>query len=213
MKREHLAFLFGGFAFGALFGFAVAYGFAHRPELHLPAEQSTLEGPRGPQSPTEMGAGPSGGAAPMMARVNELKRALAAEPDNVGVLVELADLHQQAALWEQAARFYERALAVEPAHYELLVNLGLCYRGMGSPEQALAAFARAHEIDPGQWQALFNTVVVAATDARDFDTALAALEAIEALEPPPAGLDASHLRQLRDWLEQTRAGQAAENPS
>jgi hypothetical protein len=204
MKREHLAFLAGGFAFGLLFGFALAYAVANRPDLDTAPAQATLEGPRGPDSPTQMGGGPSGGAAPMMARVNELKRALEANPQDVNVLVQLADLYQQAGLWDQAAGFYERVLVIEPGHYELEINLGLCYRGMGQFERALAAFARAHEIDPTQWQALFNTVVVAAMDARDFTRALGALDALEALDPPPPGMDPSQIRQLRDWIDETR---------
>jgi tetratricopeptide (TPR) repeat protein len=205
VTREQLAFLCGGFAFGVLFGIAAAYAFWNTPDLDVTATSAELEGPRGPEAPGASGnrGGPGDAAAPMMAHINDLKRRLSEEPENVNVLVELADLHQQVAMWPQAAGFYERALAVESGHYELEVNLGLCYRGMGDYPRALAAFTRARELAPGQPEPLVNTISAAA-EARDYDRALEALTALEALDPLPEGLDAARIRELREWLEKAK---------
>jgi tetratricopeptide (TPR) repeat protein len=206
VKREQLAFLCGGFAFGVLFGIAASYAFWNAPELDAAATSATFEGPRGPEAPGPGAGAGASSAAPMMAHINDLKRRLEEDPRNVYVLVELADLHQQVAMWPQAAGYYERALAVEPGHYELEVNLGLCYRGMGDYPRALAAFDRAREQAPRRPEPLVNTISAAA-EARDFDRALDALTALESIDPLPEGLDAARMRELREWLENAR-GQA-----
>jgi tetratricopeptide (TPR) repeat protein len=201
MKREQLAFLVGGFAFGILFGFALFHGIQSRPEL---ADTSMAGNPGGSMAPAQSGA-PASGGAPMVARINELKRELQQSPKDINLLVDLADIYHQAAMWEQAAGYYERALELEPAQPDLLTNLGLCFGGMGEYDRALEAFDRAHRENPQHWQSLFNTVIVAARDAGELDVALEAMEAMEAIEPRPADLDPVHLKQLREWLEQSQA--------
>lgn len=206
MKREHLAFLLGGFAFGILVGYGLTYGIGHRPDLSGSGGGAAgIEAPRGPAAPGG-GVGPSGsdGAAPMMREINALKRALTENPDDVGALIRLAAIYQQVAMWESAAELFERAVAAGADRPEVLLNLGLCYRGMGRFEDALDTFARAHAQEPSHWQSLFNSVVVAAGDLGQFDRAFATLESLEAMggrEPLPEGFRPAQVRELRSWLE------------
>lgn len=146
----------------------------------------------------------------MVARVNQLKRMLQKDPDDVRVLRALADMHYDAAMWEQAAGYYERAAEIEP-NADVLTDLGVCLRGMREFDRALEAFARANELDPGHWQSLYNTVIVAAQDVGRFDLAERALDAMAAIDPPPPGLDRARFEQLRESV--AALAQAAGEPS
>jgi tetratricopeptide (TPR) repeat protein len=214
MNREHAGYLFGGLAFGVLVGFGLYHTVATRPQLDLaPAAVSEPAGPQGPAAPTQIaggGVGSGGGGGPMIAEVNRLKRMLQDDPDDVEVALRLANLHHDAGYWDQAAGYYERVKKHRPSDPDLLTDLGVCYRGMGEFDRALEEFAAAHRADPGHWQSLFNTVVVAVFDVGRYDVAQQALASIEAIEPPPPGLDPARLDQLRQALAQAAArGQAS----
>jgi len=214
MKRESVAFLTGGFVFGILFGFALFYALENPPELPPgQAPGSAMDGTRGPNAPTQLGGSAAGGGAPMMARINQLKRGLEQDPTDINASIELADIYQRAGMWAEAAGFYEQALESHPDHPQLLVNVGLCYRGLERYEDALAVFDQAHESEPGNWQSLFNTVIVAAVDLGQFDRANLALEAMEAIQPRPEGLEPAHLEELREWLATAQAGTEGEGQS
>lgn len=146
----------------------------------------------------------------MVARVNQLKRMLQENPEDVRILRALADIYYDAAMWRQAAGYYERAAEIEP-NPDVLTDLGVCYRGLQQYDQALETFARAQELDPRHWQSLYNTVIVAAHDVGRFDLAEQALAAMAAIDPLPPGLDAARLQQLRESV--AALAQAAGQPS
>jgi hypothetical protein len=206
VNRQNAAFLAAGLAFGALIGFALFHAVGSQPDLQARAAMNSIDAPRGPQSPTQMGSSPgSGGGGPMVARINGLKARLEQDPQDVNALVELADLYQQAGLWAQAADYYERALAIEEDHPDLLTNLGLCYRGTGEYDRAFEVFDRAHRTHPGHWQSLFNKIIVAAEQGRT-ELALETLEALEAIEPRPPELSEDRLLLLRRAVEAVPEG-------
>lgn len=209
MKREHFAFLIGGLAFGVLIGFGTYHAVNTTPDLDQAGQEMAAD-PRGPRAPTQTGGPNAGGGAPMVARVNELKRMLQQDPENAQVLLALANIYYDAAMWEQAAGYYERVVELEPDP-DALTDLGVCYRGLQQFDKALEIFARAHQLDPAHWQSLYNTVVVAGLDLGRVDEARRALDAIEAIEPRPPGLEQARLNQLRDILE--RAAKESEGRS
>jgi len=200
MKKDHLAFLLGGLAFGLLFGFGGYHTWFAAPRLDgsNPFANPVTKTPTMPAAapaPSQPAAG-----APMVAEINELKRLVQQDPGNVAALVRLGNLHFDVQMWSQAAGYYEKAVEVEPNDADLLTDLGTAYRGMGQPDKALGAFARASAADPKHFQSLFNTVIVAGFDLGQFERAEQALQALEALTPPPPRLD-----ELRHALEQARA--------
>lgn len=209
MKREHVVFLVGGFAFGILVGFALFHALDNPPGL-----------PSGAAPVGAMGAGPAAGmsggsdegvaGAPMVKRINRLRRELDQDPGNMAAAVELADIYQRAGMWDQAAGFYEQALEIEAEHPQLLVNLGLCYRSLGRFEDALESFELAYRKDPQNWQSLFNKVVVAALDLQRFEVAVGAMNALEAMPEVPGGPDREQLGQLREWLVEAQTAAQGE---
>jgi len=208
LKREQLAFLIGGFAFGILVGFGLFHAFESEPDLDQGAVmQQDIPVPRGPQAPGTGGAaeaGPnSGGGAPMVARINQLKTQLQDDPNNRELLIELGSIYYQGGFWEPASGYFKRLIEIEPDP-NMLTNLGVCYRGMKEFDRAVESFDRAFELDPTHWQSLFNKVVVASMDMGRADLTQQGLAAIESIEPRPAELD-QRLTALRQMLESAAA--------
>ena len=198
MKREQLAFLVGGLAFGFLLGFGVYHAWYASPQQQ---GASPFANPvtNAPQSMPAAGQPPPA-AAPMMAEINELKRQLQQDPKSLPVLVRLGNLYFDVQMWDQAAGYYEKAVEVQPDDPDLLTDLGTTYRGMGQLDRALDTFGRASALDPTHFQSLFNTVIVAGFDLGQFDRAEQAMHALEALSPPPP-----RLAELRAALDEARA--------
>ena len=205
MTREQFLFLFGGLAFGILIGFGTYHAIHTVPSFEQgQAGPGLMPGPKGPPAPTQLGPN-AGGGAPMVAEVNRLKRLLQESPEDDQVLLRLANLYYDAAMWEQAAGYYESVVELIPASADLLTDLGLCYRGLRRYDDALAKFEIANGLDPAHWQSLYNTVVVAAFDVNRIDVAMRALVAIESLDPRPSELGQGQLERLREMLESVSA--------
>jgi len=211
VKRDQLAFLAAGFAFGILFGFGLFHAIRNVPDAKT-AGDGVISAPRGPAAPTQTGPNAAGGA-PMVAEINRLERELEERPNDLALLLRLAHLYHDAAMFPQAIEFYERAIQIDPDDPDLLTDLGSSYRNVGQFDRALDLFARAQIADPRHWQSLHNTVIVAVTDVGRLDLAVEALNALERIEPPPPDLNPDRLAQLRQALEQAIARQGGRAPA
>jgi tetratricopeptide (TPR) repeat protein len=209
MNRHPFFFLVGGLAIGILIGFGSYHAVHTTPDLHPETAGGAAPGGSLQRGPMGGPAGPGQLAgAPMVKRINELKRQLQTDAEDLAALTELAHLHYDASMWEQAAEYYERVAEIQP-DANMLTDLGVCYRERGDHQPALDRFARAQEVDPRHWQSLYNTMVVTAFDLGRYDLATEALDAMEAISPPPAGLDRERLAEIREMLERM-AGEAGE---
>jgi tetratricopeptide (TPR) repeat protein len=205
LKKDHLAFLVGGLAFGFLLGFALFRAIETRPGHAVnSAESNEIPSPMGPGAPTETaGGGPAGGAggggAPMMAEINTLKERVEKDPKDVEAWSRLANIYQDAGMFEPAIDFYKRANDLLPNNANLLTDMGICYQQLKQYDKALELLERAQKADPANWQALYNIVVVAGLDMHRFDRADAALVRLQQIHP-----DAPNLDQLREALNKAR---------
>lgn len=200
MKRDNFAFLLGGIVFGVLLGIGAFHTVLNQPELDAPTP--IAQTPRGPAAPTA-GPGPmqgGGGAAPMIARVRELRQRVEQDPQDLRALVELANLYHDASMFPEAIDFYRRAIEIEPDNPNLLTDLGVCHQGMRDYERALELFAEANRRDPTHWQSLFNIAVVSGFNLGRFDEADRALQAMADAEAP-----ADRVAELRAALDQARS--------
>jgi hypothetical protein len=205
MKKENLAFLVGGLAFGVLFGFGLANALVTQPGHDHEHEAAEIPQPAGPPAPGGAMGGPAaGGGAPMMAEIQRLQGVVAANPNDAQAWTRLANLYHDAGMYPQAVGFYEKADQLAPGNPNIITDLGVCLRGSGQPEKALAAFERAQKADPGHWQSVFNQVIVLGLDLGRFAEAEAALARLERLNAP-----AEPVAQLKRSLEQARAGGGA----
>lgn len=196
MKREHLAFLFGGLAFGFLLGFALFRAIDTRPGQASGAPASNeIPSPMGPAAPTQT----AGGGAPMMAEINALKDRVQKDPKDVEAWARLANVYQDAGMFQPAIEFYKRALELLPNNANLMTDMGICYQELKQYDKALELLERAQTADPANWQSLYNIVVVAGLEMRKFDQADAALAKLQKIHP-----DAPNLDQLREALNRAR---------
>lgn len=210
MKKDHLAFLLGGLAFGILVGFGLFRTMATRPAAdEVPARGGAPPSVAGPPAPTgtgsggpEAGSAPSAqgqGGAPMMAEINGLKERVQKNPKDIEAWTRLGNLYQDAGMSQPAIGFYEKAAALDPNNAAVLTDMGICYQQQNDFDKALALFEKAQKADPSNWQSLYNIVVVAGLGMKEFDKADAALAKLVQLKP-----DAPKLDDLRSALENAR---------
>jgi Tfp pilus assembly protein PilF len=196
LKKDHAAFLFAGLAFGFLLGFGLFRAIHTRPGSGVGAAASDeIPSPMGPAAPTQT----AGGGAPMMAEINALKERVQKDPKDVKAWTRLANLFQDAGMFEPAIEMYQRAIKLQPKDANLLTDLGICYQQIKQFDKALEQLEEAQRADPANWQSLYNIVVVAGLDMRRFDRADAAMARLQQLRP-----DAPNLAQLREALAQAR---------
>ena len=192
-----MAFLFGGLAFGFLLGFGLFRAIATRPGLDAgPAVSAEIPSPMGPAAPTQT---VGGGGAPMMAEINALKDRVGKDPKDLQAWSRLANIYQDAGMFEPAVSFYQRALDLAPNDANLLTDTAICYEEQKQFDKALEILERAQKADPGHWQSLYNIVVVAGLQMGRFDRADAALARLQKVHP-----DAPNLDKLREALGKAR---------
>jgi Flp pilus assembly protein TadD len=107
---------------------------------------------------------------------------LAADPDNVALLVERAGKLAAAAHYRAAQRDYERALRIDPAHGEALTGLGVLLSRRGLWSDAVPQLRRASDLDPGRAAAWYY-LGEALNHVDELGGALTAFERAVELEP------------------------------
>jgi hypothetical protein len=212
LRKDHLAFLLAGLAFGFLFGFGLFKAVSTRPGAEAQAASTEIPTPAGPMAPTETVNGaaapgppgsPGGGGAPMLAEINALKEKVTKDPKDADSWTRLGNIYHDARMFQQALDFYTRVLELRPKDANVLTDTGICYQELKQYDKSLEMFQRAQKADPTNWQSLYNTVVVAGLGLGRFDVADPALARLQQLRP-----DAPNLAELRSALDTARAGAA-----
>jgi len=192
-----MAFLFGGLAFGFLLGFGLFRAIDTRPgRAESPAAVGEIPSPMGPTAPTQT---VGGGGAPMMAEINVLKDRVVKDPKDLQAWARLANVYQDAGMFEPAVSFYQRAIELAPNDANLLTDTAICYQELKQFDKALELLERAQKADPDHWQSLYNIVVVAGLQMRHFDKADAAMAKLQQIHP-----EAPKLAELRAALNKAR---------
>jgi len=107
---------------------------------------------------------------------------LAADPDNVALLVQRAAALAAAAHFSAARRDYEHALRADPAHGEALTGLGVLLSRKGLWADAVPRLRQAAEVDAGRATAWYY-LGEALNHVDDLDGARSAYERAVELEP------------------------------
>lgn len=150
----------------------------HRASLPPPI---TVALPPEPLPPGALPPTPSAVAEPSPVP-GSLDDALAADPDNVALLVERARCLAAAAHYSAAQRDYERGLRGAPTHGEALTGLGVLLSRKGLWGEAAQRLRRAAEVEPGRAGAWYY-LGEALNHLDDLSGALAAYERAVELEP------------------------------
>ena len=114
-------------------------------------------------------------------QLDDLKRKVAANPNDFDSLVQLGNMYSDVAKYPQAIEYYERALRVRE-DTNVRTDLGICYKESGRLDDALAQFRRVATDNPESWQALYNLIIIDGQLKR-FDDARAELAKLKQLRP------------------------------
>jgi tetratricopeptide (TPR) repeat protein len=164
MNRDNFLFTVCGLLAGFIIGYFVA------------------SGGRGPAASSGSAAFPApsaaGGGAPvvssspeLLGKVKELQAALANDPQNADLQLQLANTYYDMADWNLAAQAYEKSLSKHGREPNVLTDLGSCYRNLGEFRKALDSYERAQKIAPSHAQSLLNMTLVYIFDLKDADKA------------------------------------------
>lgn len=89
-------------------------------------------------------------------RIANLEEALKADPNNLGVLVELGNTYYDSGQFAKAVDRYIQALDIDPNNTNVRVDLGTSYLSLGMVSQAIKEYRKALEIDPQKPEAHLN---------------------------------------------------------
>jgi cytochrome c-type biogenesis protein CcmH/NrfG len=122
----------------------------------------------------------------------------AKNPQNTKAWVQLGNEYFDSDQYEKAIWAYRKSLELEPNRANVWTDLGVMYRRSGKPQEALEAFDKAIEADPKHEPSRLNKGIVLLHDMQDFDGAIAAWEALLAVNPiamAPTGRSVDELIQ------------------
>ncbi len=130
--------------------------------------------------------------------IASLEDETAKNPQNTKAWVQLGNEYFDSDQYEKAIWAYRKSLDLEPNRADVWTDLGVMYRRSGKPQEALEAFDKAIEADPKHEPSRLNKGIVLLHDMQDFDGAIAAWEALLAVNPiamAPTGRSVDELIQ------------------
>ena len=197
MRKDSLAFAVSGIVFGLLVGWIIGTQQVPDPAVQPPAPAATAAAPAAPAAPPVD-----------QARVQALEEQAAAEPRNVQVRLELANLYFDAERYVEAGPWYEAALEIEPAHADANADVALVYYAQGDPDRGLAHIDRALAANPRHATALLNQGIIRAFGKQDLQGAAESWEQVAAAAPGSAEAQQAErgLAALREAHQAAGAG-------
>jgi tetratricopeptide (TPR) repeat protein len=185
-------------AVGLLAGFAAAYLYLDR--IPPSSAQVVAADPHagvpgvGPGASRDLPG--SGGGQPSLAadpvaqrKLADLEAAVAKEPGNYALLVQLGNTAYDVENWPKAVDAYERAMKVQAGDPNVMTDLGVAYRNVGNGTKALEYFGKALAKDPAHWPAAFNQAIVYGIDRGDKAKAKEILNRIRKEHPEVKSID------------------------
>lgn len=123
--------------------------------------------------------------AALRSSIRQLEAGLAAEPDNLELLVNLGNAYFDIDEPRKSIEYYERALELNPDMPLVLADCGVMYRKIDQPDKAIELFRKAIEMDPDLPQAYFNLGAVLRMEKDDPLGAAVAWQKYLELTPNP----------------------------
>ncbi|CAB1065322.1 hypothetical protein D1BOALGB6SA_10119 [Olavius sp. associated proteobacterium Delta 1] len=165
------------FWLGALLALAVGF-FGGVMFAVLKSDSGAIPGRPQAQAPQAQVATP---ARPNM--IASLEDETAKNPQNTKAWVQLGNEYFDSSQHEKAIWAYRKALELDSNNANVWTDLGVMYRRSGKPQEALQAFDKAIEVDPKHEPSRLNKGIVLLHDMQNFDGAIAAWEALLAVNP------------------------------
>jgi len=184
---------FGGVMFAVLKSDTGSVPVAGRPQAQAPQAQAASS------------------ARPNM--IASLEDETAKNPQNKQAWIQLGNEYFDSSQHEKAIWAYRKALELDPNNANVWTDLGIMYRRSSQPQEAVQAFDKAIEVDPKHEPSRLNKGIVLLHDMQDFDGAIAAWEALLAVNPiamAPTGRSVDEMIQSMK-AQKSSMGQGATN--
>jgi tetratricopeptide (TPR) repeat protein len=131
-------------------------------------------------------------------------RILAAEPNNLGALVELGRAYHASGKQDKAMETFETVLALEPDHSEGLTGMGLVFRSLGRGEEARAQFTKALVTNRNNAMAHYGLGLIQ-YEADEYDDALESIKAALKIDRNVVPEDEAHeILESLEYIEDTK---------
>jgi tetratricopeptide (TPR) repeat protein len=184
-------------AVGLLAGFAAAYLYLDRvPAVAVSATADPHAGVPGVGPGATRDLPGSGGGQPSLAadpvaqrKLADLEAAVAKEPGNYALVVQLGNTAYDLENWQKAVVAYESALKIQGGDTNVMTDLGVAYRNLGNGTKALEMFGKALAKEPGHWPAAFNQAIVYGVDRGDKAKAKEILTKLKKEHPEVKSID------------------------
>lgn len=180
-------------------------GFPGSPGAPTPAAPG-LPPPAGAPAPGSPAPGsPAPGGPPalpspqLLARIDQLEKAVAANPKDLPAWIELGNHYFDTHQASKSIAAYDKALALNPKNPDVLTDQGVMYRQAGEFKKALANFEKAAQLDPRHAQSRFNIGIVYAQDLQQPEKAIAAWRKL--IETNPESPQADNARRAIEGLQ------------
>ena len=192
MTRDNFLFTVCGLLAGFILGYFVATG-----------GRAAAPAPAAPPSGSGTDAALSPSSAEIAAHVREVREAVARDPGNPDLNLQLANALYDASDWKGAAEAYEKALPKRDTDPNMITDLGSCYRNLGKFDKALEMYQKAQQIQPSHAQSLLNMTLVYAFDLKDATKAQAAFDRLKKEHP-----EIPRLNDLQMRISELRASKS-----
>ncbi|MBI5464666.1 MAG: tetratricopeptide repeat protein [Ignavibacteriales bacterium] len=117
-----------------------------------------------PQAQNQPQAAPQGPNMAAIGELNDLESQVKANPANMRLTLQLANLLHDNRFWEKATIYYKTYLAKNPKDVNARVDLGICYKELGNTGEARNQMQQALKFEPKHLFAHFNLGIVALTE-------------------------------------------------
>jgi len=89
-----------------------------------------------------------------------LQQALARNPGDISVLLQLGNLYYDGGAYPKAIDYYQQYLGIDPKNADVITDMGTAYFYNGDPDRALKEFDRSLALRPNHPGTMFNVGVV-----------------------------------------------------
>lgn len=183
MKRETLTVGAICLLLGGLVGYITGTQIAFK-QIKEVAPPVGIQPESNPQTSPSQNALPEGHPTiTTSADLETLKKAVDGAPNNLTLLMELANKLYDVARYEEAIPYYRRVLTLEPHNVNVSTDLGTALFYTGKPDAAITQFNQSLQVDPRHAQTLHNLVVVNLQGKKDLNAAKAALDRLKSVDP------------------------------
>ena len=153
-KKNHSAVWSSKSIFGALGVIAIA----------IVAYELLIVKPQGTVTVPQQASQPVIPPVQLSAEIQELEKAVEANPDDMSLTLQLANSFHDVLSFEKAIPYYKTYLMMNPKDADARVDMGICYKELGNFAEAKSEMKKALQYAPNHLNAHFNLGIVSLSE-------------------------------------------------